>query len=587
MIHWCVVHSNVYLIILPDENSPYINYGLNETVNDPGDSDDDDYHTNVREMIPDAALWKMFHTGVSFRNLSLILNVAFKVAGANHRFYTSRAFLHNKYQRLLRTKENDYTSNLRKNNSLGSICFDHQKMCQLGGKHLGTVDRLAVVWHSKGKDHNLGISEMPDKKGESQALVIERNCSEFAIEKNQIVALVCDNASTNTGSERGTCTNLEDIFDKPLLRLMCRHHILEIVIKDVYHHLFSSDTPNNIFHPILKEFWSELHERNFPFSPLNEPEFTNNMNGDTQNLFAYLKAKAIDELNFQLKSKFIRDDYKEVTSVALKFLRGRVEPVRRNQVEFHALIDSSNARFMATCIQGLESYLFRETIDWRKPGCQRIRENLERFCVFVSLIYIRYWNRSSILFDAPPNDLKFLQDIQRYRSIDESVADIATAALNRHLYYMSEELVPLSLFSEKLQIAEKNEIREKLINFESETMPPRLMSPNQLNNHIAYTSGMNQPKYDWSLLSIVDLIGERSVFFFDVLGINRGFLRVDASEWGKQKEYNAVKRVIHAALICINDGSERVISKCKSKYKKQRCRKECTFRQNIILPPPV
>lgn len=82
-------------------------------------------------MIPDEDLWKMFGTGVSFRNLSIILNVAFNVAGSNNRFYTSRAFLHKKYQQLLNAKEINYKNDLRKSNSLGSICFDHHKMRQI------------------------------------------------------------------------------------------------------------------------------------------------------------------------------------------------------------------------------------------------------------------------------------------------------------------------------------------------------------------------------------------------------------------------------------------------------------------------
>lgn len=115
-------------------------------------------------------------------------------------------------------------------------------------------------------------------------------------------------------------------------------------------------------------------------------------------------------------------------------------------------------------------------------------------------------------------------------------------------------------------------------------MPPRLIELNQLSNHIAYTDGMNNSNYDWNHLRIVDLIGERSMFFFDALGINRDFLRVDAKQWSKRRDYNSVKKVIQETLICTNDGSERVISKCKIKCKRQRCRKECTFRQNIIVP---
>lgn len=130
---------------------------------------------------------------------------------------------------------------------------------------------------------------------------------------------------------------------------------------------------------------------------------------------------------------------------------------------------------------------------------------------------------------------------------------------------MSEDLAPLSLFSEKVQTMEKNEIRLKLINMENQEMPPRLINSNQ-TNHIAYTNGVNNSNHDWSRLRIVDLIGERSMFLFHALGINCDFLEVDAIQWSKRKDYNSIRKVIHEALICIN---------------------ECTFRQNIILPRPA
>lgn len=49
---------------------------------------------------------------------------------------------------------------------------------------------------------------------------------------------------------------------------MCRHHIVEIVIKGVYHALFASDTPNNLFFPILKKF---------PFTPFDENSLMEDM----------------------------------------------------------------------------------------------------------------------------------------------------------------------------------------------------------------------------------------------------------------------------------------------------------------------
>lgn len=66
------------------------------------------------------------------------------------------------------------------------------------------------------------------------------------------------------------------------------------------------------------------------------------------------------------------------------------------------------------------------------------------------------------------------------------------------------------------------------------------------------------------------------------MNLPRGFLNRNADEWLLNKDYQNAKKIIKNALVCINDTSERVISKCKSKFNKQRCRNETTFRQNIL-----
>lgn len=93
---------------------------------------------------------------------------------------------------------------------------------------------------------------------------------------------------------------------------------------------------------------------------------------------------------------------------------------------------------------------------------------------------------------------------------------------------------------------------------------------------------MNNQNYDWNSKHMIDLIDERSHFFFKSMNISRTFLRINSSEWESNDEYAQAKKTIQSALICINDASERVISTCKFKLRRQRCRKESTFRQNIL-----
>lgn len=574
--------KSLSIIILSGDDDPYYYFGLGSEPSDPDSSEDEDYTDNERQSIPDESLWKMFGTGVPFRTLSTILNEAFEISGNGNQFYTSQTHLFNKYKQMHAQKELEYKEFISANNSLGSICFDHQKMRMIQGKYEGTVDRLATVWHTDGKDNILGIYKMPDKKGESQALVIQNYCQNYNIDKNRVVALVCDNASNNTGNERGTCKKLEVDFDKALLRLNCRHHVYEIIIKDVYHHLFSSDTPNNLFQPILKGSWSSLRANNFPFNSFNETVYTQNLDESAKGTFIAMKKKAIRELEIHSRNNFIRDDYKEVTEVALKFLRGGRKAIKGNQVEFRALINPSNARFMATCIQGLECYLFRDSLDWEKPELHRIKENLERFCIFVSMKYVRYWNKSSILFDAAVNDLNFIKEIESYKLIDPSVANVAMLAMKRHLYYMSEELIPLALFSEKIPTIEKNLMREKMNELIGQEIPQRNYSGQ--SNHIAYTGDTNTSNRNESAFNLKNLIGERSLFLFQTMNLCYDFLETDAAEWSYNNSYQTAKRTINNALLCVNDVTERVISNGKSKYKKQRCRSEQSFHRNILLP---
>lgn len=248
-------------------------------------ADDSDYEAFEKKHISDETLWKMFSTGASFRALSSILDLAFDTAGAKNKFFTSSSHLFKSYQQMLQSKETVYKHRIQEDQSYGTICFDHQATRKLTGKYEGTSHRLAIVWYSEKSHKVLGMPKMTNKTAESQAKAVRETCNEFGIQNQQISGVTCDNEITNIGVHGGTCTLMEYALNKTLLRLMCRLHILEIVIKDVYHHLFTSDTPNNLFYSALKESWSELREAGFPFEPFNNDSTIEEMGFDAYQLF--------------------------------------------------------------------------------------------------------------------------------------------------------------------------------------------------------------------------------------------------------------------------------------------------------------
>lgn len=515
----------------------------------------------------------MTRTGVSFEALSDILKLGFSVLGQSENFHLSSSHIFTRYQKIMETKELDYQNEIINQNSFGTICFDHHLMKQLNGKFRKKEDRLVILWHSDDKDRLISIEKINNKSGLSQMRAIVAACESFNIRSRQIVALSCDNENTNTGTESGTCILLEYELMKYILRLMCRHHIYEIVLKAVYRYLFISETPVNLFHSILVDMWSYIKDRNFPFDGFNEND--EEMMGFTdESYFVYetFKERAIIELKGHSNHPFVRDDYAEITNVSLKFLTGvRTNLTKANQVQFRTLQNPSNARFMSSAIQGLQCFLFRNNLDWE--GRETVISQLPRFCIFLTLIYVRYWNRSNSLFDAGINDLNILKELEEYKIIDNELANIAIDALSRHLYYLSEELIVLCLFSDKLSASCKSEIATKLSQLNVE-LPER----NLRSNHIKFNGNVE----DWRERELIDFVGERSLFLFQLLDIQYTFLNLDATHWATNIEYLDAKRKISASIVCVNDCAERAISASKMKYKRQRCRNEISFRRSMI-----
>lgn len=392
---------------------------------------------------------------------------------------------------------------------------------------------------------------------------------------NYFVIMKCDNENTNTGIDNETCVRLENELQRDLLRLMCRHHIHEIVVKDVYRYLFSSGAPTNLFHPILAEAWSEL-KSNFRFDGFGEHEedifyFENENQVQTYENF---KGLALQQLGGHCNHPFIRDDYMEIVKVSLKFLSGDREILTKaNHVQFNALQNPSNARFMASSIQALKCYLFRHHLNWESNDREKIRDNFPRFCLFLALIYVRYWNRSSILFDAGFNDLNFLQELEKFSVLDQGISRVAIEAKSRHLYYLSEELVVLCLFSDKLSSNEKNQFASALLRL-NEDIPGR----NLRSNHFKY----NETVSDWRNTELIDFVGPHSLFLFQTLEIPQDFLVDDANDWSTNASYLNAKSTISSNLICVNDATERVISTCKYKYKRQRCKNDNLFNRSML-----
>ena len=75
------------------------------------------------------------------------------------------------------------------------------------------------------------------------------------------------------------------------------------------------------------------------------------------------------------------------------------------------------------------------------------------------------FNSSSYRFGAPANDLDLINKLIRYREVDYAMAKKVMHKLKNHLWYVVEEMVPLSLFSSTVSENAKDRIVKKMLSY--------------------------------------------------------------------------------------------------------------------------
>lgn len=77
---------------------------------------------------------------------------------------------------------------------------------------------------------------------------------------------------------------------------------------------------------------------------------------------------------------------------------------------------------------------------------------VREFVTFVTLLYSSWWLQCSVALDAPWNDLQFLKNLLSYSCVSPTISKSAVKAFERHLWYLTAEMVPLALFSNKVPV---------------------------------------------------------------------------------------------------------------------------------------
>ena len=132
----------------------------------------------------------------------------------------------------------------------------------------------------------------------------------------------------------------------------------------------------------------------------------------------------------------------------------------------------------------------------------------------------------------------------KYQSVDEKVATSAPSTLKRHLWYLAEETVVLSLWSNNVPTEVKDSIAEEILN------------KADIDNKIS----LGHPTFPELTpnMELANLVGKNSSAVFRVYGIEHDWLKVDATEWEKSTEFLKGKQIFEYLKVT-NDCVERNI----------------------------
>lgn len=517
------------------------------------DPNDDFIMMHEKKPIPSPLIKEISKSRGSFRLCESLLNAGVKINGGNPKVYgLSKSNLWAKVTSIRATQKRELHESLASSNTKIIVQFDGKQCSKLNARHLPKEERFIVIAHTIHGDIPLGFYVLDSKSG--------RNCADQILNAltdhnllDRVVGIVCDTENTNTGCDNGTCRLVEDGLEADLLYTMCRHHLKEIQVRDVFTLCFGASQASHLTtFDMLIENWNKIKSRGFSYSPIAAVKLAQN------SLIKRMSKSAIDIISSHAKSKLIRDDYAELNDLVLKFLGVETES------PFRVVGARNNARWMCRILYAFKTYLFRDHLQLD----EKFLDSLERFCIFIALIYAKHWNVCSITVDAPYNDLQLMKELYDYIAIDEEIADVAMGAHERHLWYLSDELIVLSLFSNKVSTQEKIRMVQQLT---------RQASARTENSIKRTTDIDNIPD-----MQLHQFISSRSFFLFERLELDTAFLNENPENWNNMSSFKNAKKTIEELLNVVNDSSERALQLGSTTITNQRVQSEERLQDFII-----
>ncbi|KAJ8403988.1 hypothetical protein AAFF_G00343380 [Aldrovandia affinis] len=110
------------------------------------------------------------------------------------------------------------------------------------------------------------------------------------------------------------------------------------------------------------------------------------------------------------------------------------------------------------------------------------------FADFITHIYATWWLTCDTAIDAAWNDLTLHHHLYAYKSVDAGIAASVIKELERHLWYLTGEMLPLVLFSTKVPVGERHALTEAILEYKPADLPMRAPQ-------LCFGTGFRKPKF--------------------------------------------------------------------------------------------
>ncbi len=329
-------------------------------------------------------------------------------------------------------------------------------------------------------------------KGSVQADAVFNLLEEWNIEEN-IIGVCTDTTASNTGRLSGAIVKLQEKLSRPLLWLMCRRHSYERHIC----HGFNAITGQKSKGP-CKNIYNNLKSNWHKYKPLVETNMDKIRYFDYENCdptekkFA-LEAKELCQ-NLLEKKSFKRGDYEYLVTLCYIYLGGEV-----TNFKFRQPGGCHEARFMADSLYILVLNMTHGILNILN---ETELNQMKTLCDYIAIFHGPYFLRTSIPEKAPSLDLQLVKNLKELSNKYKPISEAVLLSIDNHLWYLSEELVILTLADDSLEDEKKDNIAKKLLTFER---PINFL--------------IQKPKQQKleSKNELADFVGEQSWFLFEIL----------------------------------------------------------------------